>query len=466
LQAGTWATRPKGPSDMKPASILLLILVAAIPSRSQVEPEDDTDKRLHEITRALHLAEEQLATGDIASKRAGLDIGTALRNLERPNPSERELVRAPRALYQAKKSLCPSKSCPDDSRAQTLKTINEAMYEFERAYAPQTAKGESGSVVVKVFYATDRKQASINTVEFLNERGSEELTLGTFKVSIPRDHRLSKIERPSIWNFEIREDAAKHFVIVGRNVDTEDEFYEDVSRTVALCSEKQAFVFIHGFDVEFDDAIYRTAQIAYDLGFCGAPIVYSWPSTGRLGAYTWDLTYNDWTVPHLIGFLEDVSKRTGARTIHLIAHSMGNRALVNALNRLPDPSKPHFQQIVLTAPDIDTATFLQLSAAIRSHASRVTLYVSSKDKALQAARALDGGRRAGDSHGDIVVIDGIDTIDVSSVDTSLTGHSYYGENRSFLSDLFHLLQTGDPPRKRFGIYQTGSAPKLYWRFAP
>ena len=41
---------------------------------------------------------------------------------------------------------------------------------------------------------------------------------------------------------------------------------------------KEAFVFIHGYNVAFDDAIYRTAQIAYDLSFDGPPILYSWPS--------------------------------------------------------------------------------------------------------------------------------------------------------------------------------------------
>jgi len=326
------------------------------------------------------------------------------------------------------------------------------------------AKSDNYSVV-KVFYATDRKKTSSEPLEFGSDRDDGPLHFGAFKVSIPRDHHLADIERPSIWHFEFREDATKHFIIVERTAKTEGNFYKEVVDTVAHCPEKQAFVFIHGFDVGFEDAIYRTAQIAYDLGFCGAPILYSWPSTGSKIAYTWDLTVSDWTVPHLQAFLDGVSKRTGAKTIHLIAHSMGNRALVNALSHFNGPA-PHFHQIVLTAPDIDAPTFIQLADAVRSHADRVTLYVSSNDRALKLSRRINGSRRAGDSDGDVIVMNGLDTIDVSGVDTDLAGHFYYGDNRSFLSDLFHLLQTGDPPDRRFGIHETGIPPKKYWRFVP
>jgi esterase/lipase superfamily enzyme len=35
---------------------------------------------------------------------------------------------------------------------------------------------------------------------------------------------------------------------------------------------KDAFVFIHGYNVSFEDAARRTGQFAYDLKFVGAPI--------------------------------------------------------------------------------------------------------------------------------------------------------------------------------------------------
>src|ERR1700732_3533700 len=60
--------------------------------------------------------------------------------------------------------------------------------------------------------------------------------------------------------------------------------------------------------------------------------------------------------------------------------------------------------------------------------------------------------RAGESGAKIVLVDGVDTIDVSAVDTNFVGHFYYGENKSVLSDIFNLIQ-GQPVSKRFGLKQ-------------
>src|SRR6266436_2600224 len=58
-----------------------------------------------------------------------------------------------------------------------------------------------------------------------------------------------------------------------------------------------------------------------------------------------------------------------AATIHLIAHSMGNRVLVAALHDIALQSQasdaavrlPLFHHVVLTAPDIDADTFRELA---------------------------------------------------------------------------------------------------------
>jgi esterase/lipase superfamily enzyme len=182
--------------------------------------------------------------------------------------------------------------------------------------------------------------------------------------------------------------------------------------------------------------------------------------------YTWDMTANDWSVPHLRSFLESVASRTGAHTVHLIAHSMGNRVLVNALSGMTNRGAPRFQQIMLTAPDIDAGTFVELADTVKSHAGHVTLYASSHDRALLASMKVNGAPRAGEAGKNIVIVDGIDTIDASALDTGFLGHSYYADNRSVLTDIYNLLRSGDPPGKRCGLQQQGTPPKLYWLFEP
>jgi esterase/lipase superfamily enzyme len=328
----------------------------------------------------------------------------------------------------------------------------------------------SGRGIVKIFYATDREPTSQNPLRFGSRRSSSaELNLGTCEVSIPRDHRLANIERPTIWRL-YRENQKKHFVIREVTGQTADGFFKELSHRVAQSEKKEAFVFIHGFSVDFNDAVYRTAQIAYDLGFEGAPIMYSWPSNGKLYRYTADINNSDWTVQHLKGFLQDLASRSDAQVIHLIAHSMGNRALTNALNLLAvsaqPPSPPHFSQIVLTAPDIDAGVFIQLATAIQMIAERITLYVSGHDRALHESKRRNGSYpRVGDCSGSVIVVPGMDTVDASAVDTNLIGHFYYAENRSVLSDIFNLLKDGSPPERRFGIRRVDGPPP-YWQFSP
>ena len=61
------------------------------------------------------------------------------------------------------------------------------------------------------------------------------------------------------------------------------------------------------------------------------------------------------------------------------------------------------------------------------------------------------------------MIPGIDSIDVTAVDSNLIGHFYCGDNRSVISDLFLLLTQGLRPSSRPALRAVGSPPRS-WRF--
>lgn len=334
--------------------------------------------------------------------------------------------------------------------------------------SPAGPAAPDGSAVVSVFYATDRERLPgpvLNYGPARNRTGA--LDLGRFDVSVPRDHERGTLERPDIWTFW-KEDPARHFLITRRTQQSYDAFYGDIRDRIARAERKDAFVFVHGFNVAFEDAVYRTAQFAYDLQVPIAPILYSWPSAATLSpiGYSTDAESNRWTERHLRWFLEDVLAKTGAARVHLVAHSMGNKALVNALDMMPPTTTRRFGQIILTAPDIDADQFVQLAAAVRRSGERATLYASANDIALSASKRLQGGyRRAGDVSGGVVVVPGIDTIDVSMLKTDFLGHSPQGEG-SVISDIFLLLTQGLAPGSRPGLRSAGTAPSLFWRFVP
>jgi esterase/lipase superfamily enzyme len=286
------------------------------------------------------------------------------------------------------------------------------------------------------------------------------------------DHRLGSLESPSIFRLQFTPDPEKHVVLQEVREYPSDAFFgllkDDVAQQRAH-NKRQALVFVHGFNNSFEYAARRTAQLAHDLQYEGVPIFWSWPSNGELIKYTYDETNVRWTESHLEQFLRDIAGLSGAETIHLIAHSMGNRCLTEALKHLATGGgiPASVREVILAAPDIDADTFRDdIAPKIVGPERRVTLYASSRDKALALSKDLHGGWRAGESGDGIVVVPPVETIDATAVDTSFEGHAYFGDSLSVLADIFHLIRDGKEPSKRFGMVAKVLNGKTYWAFRP
>jgi esterase/lipase superfamily enzyme len=321
---------------------------------------------------------------------------------------------------------------------------------------------------VRVLFATKRQREAGEAAQF-GTNPAADLTYGFCDVSIPRDHRMGELEAPSIWRLQLRDDPEKHVIVLTTKSESTPEFYQRVADRLAQSASKQALVFIHGFNQTFEDAAKRTAQIAYDLAFEGPAIAFSWPSQGGVLDYLKDQRNADLSAQLLETFLLRLKGSSKQVTIHLIAHSMGNRVLAGALEHIAATDQSAntrpLREVAMMAPDIDAALFRQVAGKISATAERVTLYASSQDGALHVAQKLAGYPRAGEGGADIVVVAGVDTVDASSVQTSALGlgHSYYADNSAILSDLFALVR-GRRPEERFGLQPVTGAAGLYWRF--
>ncbi|MBL7262192.1 alpha/beta hydrolase [Paractinoplanes lichenicola] len=315
---------------------------------------------------------------------------------------------------------------------------------------------------IPILYATDRAPAEPGARDpFTGARGTP--SYGVARVSVPDDHRMGALEKPRLWKLQFRPDPAKHVALLGTDQLTQDAFTQRGSEAVRVSAAPEALLFVHGYNVTFADAARRAAQIAYDLQFDGLPMLYSWPSEGTTLRYPTDEENSLWTRPHFADFLRLALGRLGTRRLHLLAHSMGNRVVTQGLADLTPAESAGLGHVVFAAPDVDAAIFTQLAAQFLKRANRYTLYASSNDLALKASQRLARYPRAGQSGPAIVVIDGLDTIDASRLDTGLMSHSYFGDRTSILSDLFSLIRNDLEPAKRFGLtaHENG-----YWAFLP
>ncbi|MEQ1612920.1 MAG: alpha/beta hydrolase, partial [Hyphomicrobiaceae bacterium] len=321
--------------------------------------------------------------------------------------------------------------------------------------------------VVPVFYGTDRgAKTEPKRVSYDSER-ARRLELGRAMVTVPKAHEVPNIERP--WAYRIpltniviyqeAEDPKKHFTMQEVKSLSKDEYLRLIRERLAASErfKDHAVVFVHGFNTTFDYAVYRAAQMAYDLKFDGAPFVYSWPSKGQLGLqdYGYDRGSAEQAVPYLKEFLNLVTRETGAKTVSIIAHSMGNLALLPVLRDMKNATPPGvtISQIILAAPDVDRDLFENLANEIKGVAKGTTLYVASNDWALELSKRLAGSvARAGDvPAGGPLLLPDIDTIDVTDTSTDIFAlhHSGYAEKTALLEDIRTILLTGKrPPEAR------------------
>lgn len=326
--------------------------------------------------------------------------------------------------------------------------------------APQSPGVTERRSEVEIAYATDRAPTPAPD-GFYGRSRDRTLRCGRAWVALPDDHRIGRLPRPKRrWRLRFRKPGD-----TGLRLEESESLTATVSGMRDRAPGRDVLVFVHGYNVSFVDAVRRTAQLAYDVDFGGVPVLYSWPSAGSPAAYVADGAAADGTQRRFRTFLTSLMESTDGGRVHVIAHSMGNRILTEALSGLTGYELGH---VVFAAPDLDSEQFRDRVADFSGTAERYTLYVNDRDLALAASgsHVLANAPRAGEGGIDDVVFDGIDTIDASRVETGLLGHSYAMERRTVVSDIHLLIHHDHPPDKRPGLGLMMSRNGPYWEFRP
>ncbi|MHC5023454.1 MAG: alpha/beta hydrolase [Planctomycetota bacterium] len=335
---------------------------------------------------------------------------------------------------------------------------------------------------VTVYYATDRAATSREPGEVTYGwkraylTGSEPYQLGVCKVEIRRERNHDK-------KSPLPKSSSPLVQLMSVSTVERHEFYGRLRDMMWNAGTNETFVFVHGFNNTFEEAATRTAELWYDMGFRGPPIMYSWPSRGGVFGYFADGATIEWTSANLKDFLRQLAKETdasklGAREparIHLIAHSMGCRAMLGALaliaDELESDERPIFCDVIVAAPDVDGDVFRDVIAPrlMRNPvAEHYTLYASGADKALHVSETLQVYPRAGSS----VSRNGVheqpefDAIDISAVHEKAKGmrHDYFISEPAVLRDMIEILMRGNraPGSGRRELVRDESMPGDSW----
>jgi esterase/lipase superfamily enzyme/predicted acylesterase/phospholipase RssA len=321
----------------------------------------------------------------------------------------------------------------------------------------------------RVWYGTNRRPNDKNSpFKGYSVDQDECVHHGYCHVYVPKSHKIGSIG--SSWLRRVLSWTDDRLAVRMTCELEEGNFWEEVKSQLsrAEINDRHAVVFIHGYNTSFEDAALRTAQIGFDLSIKGAMAFFSWPSQGRLTGYMADTTTIEASEDDIADFMTAFAARSGADAVHIIAHSMGNRGVLRAVNRIAQKAQERtgvmFGQIILAAADVHAKTFRRLATAYNSVARQTTLYISEHDRAVETSYRLHSFPRVG-LMPPVCIVPGVDTISVSNLDVSYLGHGYVAEARGVLTDMHDLITTGRSPAKRFGMseYVTDQGER-YWLF--
>ncbi|UCH46604.1 MAG: alpha/beta hydrolase [Betaproteobacteria bacterium] len=367
----------------------------------------------------------------------------------------------------------------------------------------------SESALQGLLYATDRvpvdPQSTASKQErfYLNERGGlirlgvASFSLGEANMTWEEARRIS-LAKNRTEEYPLKVTDVEEFGILDRSfhpfVDAEtraqesnepaQRFAQLVNAKLEISEKKDIFIYVHGYKVVFDNPVLVAAELWHYLGYEGVFVAYAWPSTPSRWAYFADAETTATSAFHFGTLLEYLAEQTDAERIHIIGYSQGTRMVVDGVYRLalkyqdetPEEAQKHLRigKIILIGSDIDRQLMgSYIVDGLLDAMDNVTVYVSSRDKALGLSRFLLGRQRLGEMFGEGEIRPEVEAflednaelqfINVTEAEGALTGngHGYFRSSPWASSDILMTLRYGLEPEDR-GLVHTEGLP--VWTF--
>ncbi|RCL01512.1 MAG: hypothetical protein JSC085_000397 [Candidatus Tokpelaia sp. JSC085] len=305
--------------------------------------------------------------------------------------------------------------------------------------------------IVPVYVATSRNYEN-NVIQPFGDKRSKQLHFALVDVAIPLIHRKGVVEKNGR-----QPNQDKHFIAVSFGLYTSRQTFKSALKTAIAHhtgKKKEIFLFIHGYNNNFAESTFRTAQIVHDYNIDAVIVHYAWPSGGEVGLYIYDRDSADFARNGLTDLLQLLTE-INANQITVVAHSMGNYVMMEALRTLSLKGQHQvihrISSLLMAAPDIDVDVFEQQLRDVRHLPKATVVQISSVDKALKISRKITGGHaRLGDGSSiDFLQRHGISVLDMSHVDGGT--HSVFASSPTLMAlvkegALSHPVLQGDSGR--------------------
>jgi len=265
--------------------------------------------------------------------------------------------------------------------------------------------------------------------------------------------------------------------------DATGRFAEAVDAQMAQSGRKDVYIFVHGYKVVYENPVLVSAELWHFLGYKGAFIAYSWPSTPSKFAYIKDSDTSAGYARNFRLLLEYLAEQTDVENIHVIGYSNGTRLVTRAMEQIalknfdagPEEmlAKIPLRNVILVGSDLDRGVFNSyLADGLLDTTAHLSIYMSENDKALGVSQYLTRRERLGQMFGDdegemtesnrkalIAYRDRLSVINVTDAEGAATGngHGYFRSSPWASSDVLMTLYYGLAPQQR-GLVEQGDLP--------
>jgi esterase/lipase superfamily enzyme len=257
------------------------------------------------------------------------------------------------------------------------------------ATAPDASK-------VDLLVATSR-QPSADPGELFSGERARVNSFAAISVSIPPDARreVGKVQ----WPTSTMPDPSREFATLSAEVLTLPQIVAR-GHVMAARANGRVFVFVHGFNNRFDQAVFHFAQIVHDSGAVAVPVLYTWPSRGKLSEYLYDRASADFSRDGLERVLSALDRDAQVKEVVVLAHSMGSWLTMETLRQMAIRNgrvDTKIHHVMLAAADVDIDVFRTQIDQFGDRGPNFTLFVSHDDQALSLSKFIwSSSARLGD----------------------------------------------------------------------
>lgn len=325
------------------------------------------------------------------------------------------------------------------------------------------ASGDQSGDVVPIFVATNRVRSGDRSLPYSAER-SQSLNFAEFDISIPRNRRPGTVPTANRAADPERVFTARSY----HEIPNRQQFIQQLDQALLQrpAEDREILIFVHGYNNNFADSLFRAAQISHDFNVRAVTLHYAWPSAGSLPLYVYD---RDSAVVGRGGLAETIriAAQTKAKRIILVGHSMGAYVVMEALRDLAMSGQGRYLDrlggVVLAAPDIDLDAFQSQVGDIGTLPRPFVILISRQDRALSISRRIAGGHPRVGSGSDIARLQAknITVLDASNLDGG--SHSVFANSPtmiSLVSDsglMRHLIKNDEASAADAILSDSGSA---------